>query len=85
VPSDALVWPNGTGDHVKASDAPVLQVRRTFEPSRLGAACLAAAYAQIVPIYQRRVARVDRSRVGLVIDGVYDVPDTAASSERGRS
>jgi hypothetical protein len=85
VPSDALARRTGPADHGTTSGMPVLEVRRTFEPSRLGTACLATAYAQIVPIHQRRVARVDRSRVGLVIDGVRDVSEKAASSERGRS
>jgi hypothetical protein len=84
VSSDALAEPNGAGGHTTTADAVVLEVRRTFEPSRLGAACLAAAYAQIVPVHQRRVGRVTRSGVSLGIDGERDVPDKAANSEGGR-
>jgi hypothetical protein len=40
-----------------ASEAPVLEVRCVFETSRLGSACLAAAYAQVVSGHQRRVGR----------------------------
>jgi hypothetical protein len=54
VPSDALAGPSGAGDEPKTSDTHALEVRRTFETNRLGAACLAAAYAQIVPRHQRR-------------------------------
>jgi hypothetical protein len=54
VPSDALARPSGAGDEPKTSDAPMLEVRRSFETNRLGAACLVAAYAQIVPRHQRR-------------------------------
>ena len=38
-----------------------LHVRRTFEANRLSAACLADAYAALVPIVRRRVA-ADRPR-----------------------
>ena len=33
---------------------PMLEVRQMFEPTRLAAACLEAAYAQIVPTPWRR-------------------------------
>lgn len=33
---------------------PMLEVRQMFEPTRLAAACLAAAYARIVPTPWRR-------------------------------
>lgn len=39
---------------------PVLEVRRMFEPSRLSSAWLAAAYAQVVPRYQRRAGGAQR-------------------------
>jgi hypothetical protein len=84
VSSDALAGPNGADGHSTTSDAVVLEVRRTFEPSRLGAASLASVYAQIVPVHQRRVGRVNRSGVSVGIDGVCDVPDKTANSEGGR-
>ena len=40
-----------------------LVVGRRFEPSRVAAACLAAAYEQVVPI-TRRPVRADRPRDG---------------------
>jgi hypothetical protein len=40
-----------------------LAVRRRFEPSRIAAACLAAAYEQVVPIVRRPI-RADRPRDG---------------------
>ena len=46
-----------------ARTPPTLEVRQMFEPTRLAAACLAAAYAQIVPTPWRRVARRPDSRV----------------------
>jgi hypothetical protein len=55
VPSDALAGRSGAADQRETSDAGVLEVRRTFEASRLGSASLAAAYAQVVPGHQRRV------------------------------
>jgi hypothetical protein len=72
VSSDALAGPNGVDGHSTTSDAVVLEVRRTFEPTRLGAVCLAAAYAQIVPVHQRRVGRVNRSGASAGIDGVRE-------------
>lgn len=84
VSSDALAGSNGADGHSTTPDAVVLEVRRTFEPTRLGAACLAAAYAQIVPVHQRRVGHVNRSGASVGIDGVRDVPDKAAHSEGGR-
>jgi hypothetical protein len=84
VSSDALAGPNGVDGHSTTSDAVVLEVRRTFEPTRLGAVCLAAAYAQIVPVHQRRVGRVNRSGASAGIDGVRDVADKSANSEGGR-
>jgi hypothetical protein len=35
---------------------PMLEVRQMFEPTRLAAACLEAAYARIVPTPWRRTA-----------------------------
>ena len=83
VSSDALTGPNGAAGSSTASDAVVLEMRRTFEPSRLGAACLAAAYAQILPVHQRRVRRVNRSGVSVGIDGGRDVLEKAAKSKGG--
>lgn len=84
MPSDVLAGADGPDDRGTPASAPVLEVRQTFEPNRLGAAYLAAAYAQIVPIHQRRVRRINRIRVGLGIDGVCDRADEAARSEGGR-
>ena len=84
MPSDALAGTDGADDPGAPANTPGLEVRQTFEPNRLGAASLAAAYAQIVPIYQRRVRRINRFRVGLGIDGVCDRADEAARSEGGR-
>jgi hypothetical protein len=57
VPTDQ-VGERGRGTRGRqASEAPVLEVRCVFETSRLGSACLAAAYAQVVPSHQRRVGR----------------------------
>jgi len=85
VPSDALAGPNRAVDQGTTSGVPVLEVRRTFEPGRLAAACLAAAYAHIVPVHQRRVHVshvAESTRVRMV------APDGAplrASSEGRRS
>ena len=55
VPSDALAAGKEQGDRRRTSDAEVLEVRRTFVASRLNAAYLAAAYAQVVPRHRRRM------------------------------
>jgi hypothetical protein len=41
-----------------------LEVRRMFEPSRVAAACVAAAYACVVPRRRRRLSAVERARSG---------------------
>jgi hypothetical protein len=68
--SDGLARANDeAGDQGTTSGAPVLEVRRTFEPGRLAAACLAAAYAQVVPVHQRvGVSDVAESAAARVVD-----------------
>jgi hypothetical protein len=39
-----------------------LEVRRTFEPSRVSAACVVQAYERVVPITQRRTPRAHTAR-----------------------
>jgi hypothetical protein len=68
VPSDALAGRSGAVDQRKTSDARVLDVRRTFEASRLGSASLAAAYAQVVPGHQRRVGAAPASTAAPAAD-----------------
>jgi hypothetical protein len=59
VPSDALAAEGERDDRRRTSvrRAEVLEVRRTFVVSRLSAAYLASAYAQVVPRHRRRMAR----------------------------
>ena len=39
-----------------------LEVRRTFEPSRVSAACVVQAYERVVPITHRRTPRAHTAR-----------------------
>jgi hypothetical protein len=55
VPSDALAAGGHQGDQRRMLASEALEVRRTFVVSRLSAAHLAAAYAQIVPRHRRRL------------------------------
>jgi hypothetical protein len=50
-----------------------LTVRRTFESSRLSAACLADAYAVLVPVVRRRVAAGRPSTIAPPSDAVIRV------------
>src|SRR5450759_5813340 len=59
VPSDALAAGVEQGSQRRTSDAEVLQVRRTFVASRLSAAYLAAAYADVVPRQRRRMGLIE--------------------------
>lgn len=59
VPSDELAGTHAASDQATPAGTPVLEVRRTFEPGRLSAVYLAAAYARVVPIHQRRVRASD--------------------------
>jgi hypothetical protein len=55
----------------------VLRVQARFEMSRVGAACLADAYEQIVPIARRSMARERRQQVRRLSEG----PRRAEGSE----
>ena len=50
-----------------------LTVRRTFETTRLSAACLADAYAVLVPVVRRRVAAVRPSTIAPPADDAIRV------------
>jgi hypothetical protein len=54
VSTDALATDNHRRGHTTTMEAVVLEIRRTFVPSRLSATYLAAAYAQVVPDRRRR-------------------------------
>jgi len=38
--------------------SPHLEVRETFEPTRLSPQCLVAAYSQVVPVPRRTIAKM---------------------------
>jgi hypothetical protein len=61
VPSDALAAEGERGDRRRSSarHTEVLEVRRTFVASRLSAAYLAAAYADVVPRHRRRMGLIE--------------------------
>jgi hypothetical protein len=61
VPSDALAAEGERDDRRRTSvrRAEVLEVRRTFVVSRLSAAYLASAYAQVVPRRRRRMGHTE--------------------------
>ncbi len=85
VPTDELAGTTRAADQGTTSGRSELEVRRTFEPGRLSATYLAAAYAQLVPVHQRRVrvSHVAESTAARVV-----APDGAplrASSEGRRS
>ena len=46
---------------VRRSDRPCLQVRETFETTRLGRQSLIEAYARLVPVRRRAVHRVGKA------------------------
>jgi hypothetical protein len=78
VPTDQ-VGEHGRGTRGRrASEAPVLEVRYVFETSRLGSACLATAYAQVVPGHQRRVGVGGQISGGLSLDAGW--PQAVRSS-----
>ena len=63
-----------------ARTPPMLEVRQMFEPTRLAAACLEAAYARIVPTPWRR------TRTATVMPPVGGLPrtETQTAMARGR-
>jgi hypothetical protein len=65
VSSDALAIGSHRGRQTRTAGAVVLEVRRTFVPSRLSAAYLAAAYAQVVPGHRRRTGVTEAPKVPL--------------------
>jgi hypothetical protein len=58
---------------------PLLEVRQMFEPTRLAAACLEAAYARIVPTPWRR------ARGGPGLHGASGIPSADARGAMARA